>query len=167
MNRREQLNDKVGRALVLMVRRAEEAQERAARHRGMHPTDFRCIGFLKSQDMPASPKDIISYLGLTSGAGTALLDRLETAGFIRRVRNPDDRRSVLIVLDAEAAAEPLAVLARIQEKYRAATAELSDENLGAIAGYLDRIRELSEEINEALYDKGSGIPHATTTKSGL
>lgn len=152
MTARRMLDDKVGRALVHMIRRAEEAQERAARQRGMHPTDFRCISYLVSQGVPVSPKDVIAYLGLTSGSGTALLDRLEAAGFIKRIPNPDDRRSVLIVLDAEAAAGPVALLARIEEKYLAATAELSDENLEAIALYLGRIEALSEELSTALYD---------------
>lgn len=152
MTARRMLDDKVGRALVHMIRRAEEAQERAARQRGMHPTDFRCISYLVSHGVPVSPKDVIAYLGLTSGSGTALLDRLEAAGFIKRIPNPDDRRSVLIVLDAEAAAEPVALLERIQEKYLAATAELSDENLEAIALYLGRIEALSEELSAALYD---------------
>lgn len=152
MTRRSDLDDRVGRALVHMIRRTEEAQERSARQKGMHPTDFRCICYLKLQSAPVSPKDIIAYLGLTSGSGTALLDRLEGSGFIKRIRNPVDRRSVLIVLDLDAAAEPVALHERIQEKYFAATAELSDENLEAIATYLGRIEALSEELNDALYD---------------
>jgi DNA-binding MarR family transcriptional regulator len=152
ITRRRQLDDDVGQALVHMIRRAEDAQERAARERGMHPTDFRCICFLKSHGTPASPKEIIAYLGLTSGAGTALLDRLEAAGFIKRLCNPDDGRSYLIWLDTEAAAGPLALYQHIQEKYYAATADLSDENLQAIAFYLGRIQTLSAELNAALYD---------------
>ncbi|MHA6731589.1 MarR family winged helix-turn-helix transcriptional regulator [Devosia sp. A369] len=148
---RRQLNEDVEQALIHMIRRVEDAQERAAREYGMHPTDFRCLGFLKSHGKPASPKEIIAYLGLTSGAGTALLDRLEAAGFIKRLGNPDDRRSYLIWLDTEAAADPLALSQHIQEKYRAATADLSDENLQAIAFYLGRIQTLSAELNAALY----------------
>ena len=135
-----------------MIRKAEEALERSARQGSMHPTDFRCIGYLKLQNVPVSPKDIITYLGLTSGAGTALLDRLEASGFIQRMRNPEDRRSVLIVLNLEAAAEPVALHEHIGQKYHAAIENLSDENLHAIATYLERIEQLSEEINDALYD---------------
>ena len=109
MDERAELEDRVGTALIHMIRRAEEAQERAARWQGMHPTDFRCLGYLHLKGEPVSPGDIISHLGLTSGAGTALLDRLESAGYITRSRHPEDRRSVLIVLDTEAAAEPLAL----------------------------------------------------------
>ena len=151
MPKRQELEDRVGAALMQMIRRAEESQERAARHQGMHPTDFRCLGYLLARGEPASPRDIISYLSLTSGAGTALLDRLESAGFIRRERHPEDRRSVLIVLDAAAAAEPLALHERIRTEYMAATADLSEADLAAIATYLERVQALSEDMNQALY----------------
>lgn len=148
---RQQLEDRVSVALLRMIRRAEEAQERAARHQGMHPTDFRCLGYLYALDRPASPREIIAYLSLTSGAGTALLDRLESAGFIRREPHPEDRRSVLILLDARAAAEPLALHERIRDEYGAATAHFSDTDLVAIATYLERVQALSEEMNTGLY----------------
>lgn len=152
MTRRQELSDTVGRALVQMLRSAEDAHERAARNRGMHPTDFRCVSFLKAQGGQSTPKDIIAYLGLTSGAGTALLNRLEAAGLIRRLPNPDDGRGYLIVLDTDAAAQAVAVYERIHERYRDATADLTDENLDAIATYLGRIQALSDELNAALYD---------------
>lgn len=148
---RQELHDRVGAALVGMIRRAEESQEAAARQHGIHPTDFRCLGYLLARNEPVSPRDIIAYLGLTSGAGTALLDRLEKAGFIRRERHPTDRRSVLIVLDEAAAAEPVALHRRISTEYDAALADFSDENLLAIALYLERVQRLSQAMNNALY----------------
>ncbi|MBN9333156.1 MarR family transcriptional regulator [Devosia sp.] len=155
MDVRAELEDRVGIALIRMIRRAEEAQERAARWQGMHPTDFRCLGYLNLKGEPSSPGDIISHLGLTSGAGTALLDRLESAGYITRIRHPEDRRSVLIVLDAVAAAEPLALHERIRAEYQAGMTEFSDGDLMAIAGFLKRIEALSADMNEALYaEKG-------------
>lgn len=143
--------DKVGRALVHMVRRAEEAQEQAARVHGLHPTDFRCIGYLENRNDRASPKDIAAFLGLTSGAVTALLDRMDKAGFIQRVPNPDDRRGVLIVLDTEAAAGPLSHYRGAQERYAAATSEFSEADLEVIAKYLTQVSNLTEMLNESLY----------------
>ncbi len=151
MDTRAELEDRVGTALIHMIRRAEEAQERAARWQGMHPTDFRCLGFLHLKGVPVSPGDIISHLGLTSGAGTALLDRLESAGYIARTRHPEDRRSVLIVLDTAAAAEPLALHERIRAEYHLGTAEFSDADLNAIARFLNRIEGLSADLNDVLY----------------
>lgn len=161
MSARAELEDRVGSALILMIRRAEEAQERAARAQGMHPTDFRCLGYLHLKGEPVSPGDIISHLGLTSGAGTALLDRLEGAGYITRLRHPEDRRSVLIVLDAEAAAEPLALHEHIRAEYQLGTAEFSDSDLVAIAKFLKRIEGLSAELNEALYEPKAPVKVAS------
>ena len=156
---RQELQNRVGAALVGMIRRAEEAQEAAARHHGIHPTDFRCMGYLLARNEPASPREIIAYLGLTSGAGTALLDRLEKAGFVRRERHPKDRRSVLIVLDEVAAAEPLRLHRRISREYEAALADLSDDNLHAIALYLERVQRLSQAMNKVLYPQtGADTP---------
>lgn len=150
MDRRE-LERRVGAGLLQVMRRAEEGQESAARQQGMHPTDFRCLGFLLAQDGPVSPRDITAFLGLSSGAGTALLDRLESAGFIRRVPHRQDRRSVLIILEKAAAVEPLALHERIRASYDAATADFSDADLDAIATYLERVQALSEQTNLGLY----------------
>jgi DNA-binding MarR family transcriptional regulator len=158
---REELEGRVGAALLHMIRRAEESQERAARQHEMHPTDFRCLGYLDQRDAPVSPGEIITHLHLTSGSGTALLDRLEKAGYARRERNPEDRRSVLVVLDRNAAAEPLAVHRRIREEYQAATADLTDADLLAVATYLERVQELSEAMNQELYlqaDNEAALP---------
>lgn len=144
-------SDKVGRALVHMIRKTEEALESAARVQGLHPTDFRCIGYLDSQPGPVSPKDIANQFSLTSGAVTALLDRLDKAGFIRRLPNPDDRRGLLIVLDREAAAEPLSRYAQTSAKYAAATQEFSDADLEKIERYLRRVATIADELNESLY----------------
>lgn len=45
---------------------------------------------------PRSPGDLASTLMVTTGAMTNVLDRLDEAGLIRRVKNPADRRSVII-----------------------------------------------------------------------
>lgn len=153
MSVRAGLEYDVGTALIHMIRRAEEAQERAARWQGMHPTDFRCLGYLHLRGEPVSPGDIVGHLGLTSGAGTALLDRLESAGYVSRIRHPQDRRSVLVVLDEQAAAAPLAVHKHIESKYYDGTAEFSDRDLKAIAKFLRRIEALSAEMNDALYEE--------------
>lgn len=152
MTNNSNLVDEVGNALLQMIRSVEEAQERAARQGGLHPTDFRCIGYLHARAEPVSPKDIIAYLGLTSGSGTALIDRLEKASYIRRIANPQDRRGVLVALDTDAAVDIIALHDRIQARYHQATADLSDENLRAIATYLRSVESLSAEVNADLYD---------------
>lgn len=48
------------------------------------------------QHGPLTPRAVAEQLGWTTGGVTTLLDRLEAGGYVTRVPNPDDRRSVLI-----------------------------------------------------------------------
>lgn len=47
---------------------------------------------------PLPPSALVKRLGIASASVTALLDRLEAAGYTRRERHPTDRRSVLVTL---------------------------------------------------------------------
>jgi DNA-binding MarR family transcriptional regulator len=47
-------------------------------------------------DGPLTPQQLGRRMGMTSGTMTALLDRVENAGFLTRKHNPEDRRSLLI-----------------------------------------------------------------------
>jgi len=66
-----------------------------ADHLGMNRTDMRCIDLIdQSSGMTAG--ELARAAGLTSGAVTAVVDRLEKAGMARRVADPTDRRRVRI-----------------------------------------------------------------------
>src|SRR5688572_32999449 len=62
---------------------------------GFNGTDMECLRLLFQKGI-ATPSELSRYIGLTSGATTAMLDRLENAGLIERRPNPDDRRGTLI-----------------------------------------------------------------------
>ncbi|HWJ88832.1 MAG TPA: MarR family transcriptional regulator [Pelagibacterium sp.] len=145
---RENLLLNVGTALQAMIQGLDLAREKAAKVQKLHPTDMRCLGYLDRAGHSVSPKTIISAIGLSSGSGTALLDRLEVAGYIRRTPNPQDRRSVLIELDRKAAAEPIGQYRRIEEAYRTATRNLSDGDLRTIAHFLSDMSDISNALFE-------------------
>jgi DNA-binding MarR family transcriptional regulator len=73
---------------------------------GFNVTDMECLRFL-FQKGTSTPSELARQTGLTSGATTAMLDRLEKAGLIERQPNPDDRRGTLIT-PVKSAAEKLA-----------------------------------------------------------
>lgn len=73
---------------------------------GLNTTDMECLRLLFSKGI-VSPSELARHTGLTSGATTAMLDRLEKAGFIERRPNPNDRRGTLIA-PAKSAAEKVA-----------------------------------------------------------
>ncbi|MCW2890196.1 MAG: hypothetical protein QOE54_698 [Streptosporangiaceae bacterium] len=63
---------------------------------GINVTDLQCLNLL-SLDGPMTPGQLAQSMGLTTGGAiTAVVDRLEKAGFVLRSRDPDDRRKVII-----------------------------------------------------------------------
>lgn len=59
------------------------------------PSDVIALGQLYHHG-PMTPRELGQTMGMTSGTITALLDRVEKAGFLARSDNPADRRSLLI-----------------------------------------------------------------------
>src|SRR5437764_7814727 len=68
---------------------------------GVNVTDMECLALIFFKGL-ATPSELARYTGLSSGATTTMLDRLEKSGLIERHRNPHDRRSVHIVIASEA-----------------------------------------------------------------
>lgn len=66
-----------------------------AKHSGIHPTDIRCLDFLNERG-PATAGDLAEVTGLTTGAVTAVIDRMEKAGIVRRTTDAKDRRKVIV-----------------------------------------------------------------------
>jgi DNA-binding MarR family transcriptional regulator len=69
---------------------------------GINRTDGRCIDII-DRFGKVSAGQLANESGLTTGAVTAVIDRLETAGYVRRVRDPVDRRKVWVEITAEMA----------------------------------------------------------------
>jgi DNA-binding MarR family transcriptional regulator len=68
-----------------------------AAERGIGSTDLRALSFVAGHEN-ATPKMAAMHLGLTTGAMTTLIDRIETAGLVQRAPNPGDRRSLVLQL---------------------------------------------------------------------
>ncbi|MGW7275830.1 MarR family winged helix-turn-helix transcriptional regulator [Streptomyces sp. NPDC054864] len=68
----------------------------------LHPTDVLALAAILDADAPLTPGRLREHLGLTSGAVTACLDRLERAGHVRRSRDTVDRRVVHLHYEADA-----------------------------------------------------------------
>ncbi|HEX4225756.1 MAG TPA: MarR family winged helix-turn-helix transcriptional regulator [Pseudonocardiaceae bacterium] len=71
--------------------------EAVGRLLGLSSVERKCIDVLQRLG-PVSAGTIGEHTGLTTGAVTGLMDRLERAGYIRRARDPRDRRKVVVEL---------------------------------------------------------------------
>jgi DNA-binding MarR family transcriptional regulator len=62
---------------------------------GISGSDLECLDFLNLEGRVTAGR-LAEVTGLTTGAITGVVDRLEKAGLVRRERDPDDRRKVFI-----------------------------------------------------------------------
>lgn len=85
---------------LLLAHEKEHATRQAFRLKqatalGLHPTDLQCLRHLL-QYGPCPAGDLTALTGLTTGAMTSLIDRLERSGYVRREIDKADRRKVLV-----------------------------------------------------------------------
>lgn len=72
----------------------------AAERLGVNRTDLHCLNAIENA-AGLTAGELAAEVGLTSGAVTGVIDRLERAGFARRVRDPTDRRRVKVEVTSE------------------------------------------------------------------
>lgn len=67
--------------------------------RALDPTELRYLFYLRKQgDAGATAKAAGTFLGISSGAMTNLIDRTEVAGYVARKSHPTDRRSIVVTI---------------------------------------------------------------------
>src|SRR4051794_41973167 len=76
----------------------KKAQEVTLREHGLTPAEWGVLTTLRlgGDHCKSSPGELASDLELSSGAMTSRLDRLEQAGYVRRLPDPDDRRGGVV-----------------------------------------------------------------------
>jgi DNA-binding MarR family transcriptional regulator len=95
MNKREEIIQ------AIIAKRKEMSTETIMFHQsvadvlGLHITDHKCLDLIRQYGaMPAGR--IAELTGLTTGAVTGIIDRLEKAGYVRRANDPKDRRRTIV-----------------------------------------------------------------------
>ena len=80
--------------------RMRKAQKVTLREHGLTPEEWGVLTKLRlgSDACRSSPGDLANDLELSSGAMTSRLDRLQEAGLVRRLPDPDDRRGIVVEL---------------------------------------------------------------------
>jgi DNA-binding MarR family transcriptional regulator len=147
--------------LALAVRTEREAaqafDEAASDVLGVNRTDLRCLGILqRSGPIPAS--QLAQETGLTSGAATALIDRLERAGYVRRTRDDQDRRRVFVEVTAPATEATTSIWGPLGREGAAMVGHYSRPELELIIGYLEENRALLTRHRERVARLRTGPP---------
>ena len=89
-------------------------------------------------------------MGLTTGAVTRVIDRLEQAGYVRRVPDPTDRRRVIVELVPDRMAGVAATIARVGDKSASEIGRYSEAELAVIDDFLTRMAAIRREEATAL-----------------
>ena len=135
----EELSEPTIRVRALM-NAARELTARLSRELGMNATDMVALDLLDVHG-PMGTAELARRLGIRSASATVLVDRLEAAGHVERVRHTTDRRRVTVAARPEARDATLAVwLPRILAMDEVGRS-LSEEERRVVTEFLERITE--------------------------
>jgi DNA-binding MarR family transcriptional regulator len=127
---------------------------------GLSATEWKCLGIL-AQLEPATAGQLAEATGLTTGAITGIVDRLERTGYARREPNPDDRRSVIIrpLRQREVFEQVEPIFQSLREAMAKVYGGYSQEELVAIRSFLALMVEaLKSETAKLRQEEGSAKP---------
>jgi DNA-binding MarR family transcriptional regulator len=116
---------------------------------GVNVTDMECLALIFFKGL-ATPSELARYTGLSSGATTTMLDRLEKSGLIERHRNPLDRRSIHIVIAAEAVEKVGPLFASMRNAQDELVSSYTETELELLSDYFKRSEIIWEEGRKKL-----------------
>lgn len=110
---------------------------------GVNDTDLRCLDLLNLRGAVTAGV-LAEELGLTTGAVTTVIDRLEKSGYAARTRSEQDRRTVLIELTPDASPRISAFFSALQKEQDKALADYSDAELHFLIAFFNRMQEAAQ-----------------------
>jgi DNA-binding MarR family transcriptional regulator len=146
-SRREELVAAFGTAVRAYQTGVDNFDQAMADHIGINRTDARCIDLI-DQAGGMTAGELAKAAGLTTGAVTAVVDRLEAAGIARRVPDPGDRRRVRIESTPKLWEQTERLIGPMVQESQALIDELSDGELARFTEFLHRATELQARHTE-------------------
>lgn len=148
------------KARVALLQELEEAMRRTsaqgvlfgqtvANVAGISGSDLDCMDFLNLEGRMTAGR-LAELTGLTTGAITGVIDRLEKAGFVRRERDEADRRKVFITIVPENVAKIGRLYVPMQEAMQKVWSTYSDAELQLLLRFAKEGYKASLEAAEAL-----------------
>lgn len=122
------------------VHQMDEAAHRAM---GINSTDGRCLDVIDRRGR-ISAGELATEAGLTTGAVTAVLDRLEKKDLVRRVPDPNDRRRILVEVTEKHREEAARLYFPLKAMADPWFDDLSDEQIRLLIDF----NRVSREVNE-------------------
>ena len=135
----EELVAQVRSALQHQVVQTILGNDQVARQHGLRVTDLQTLHLMVLQPEVRTPRQISDATGIPTSTVTKLVDRLEAAGYLRRVPDANDRRKTLLQLIPEAI-EPLATrYGTSDDQVDRVSRQFTDDELRTVLRYLQAV----------------------------
>lgn len=135
---------------------AQDRLDQYAAHRfGINRTDLRALDLI-GQAGTTSPTALATALGMSTGATSTVLDRLEAAGYARREPDPGHRRRTIVRQSGRAEELGEAIFAPVIRGTIAQAAALPDAALVVVAEFLAAHRALLNDYLDTAPAAGEG-----------
>lgn len=132
-------------ALIRQYQRDIDAFDQAVAERlGLSRTDLRCLDLvleLTIAGTPPTPRRLSEASGLTPSTITSVLDRLERAGYVRRIREQENRRQVLLQLTAQFAEVTQEIFGPVAAEGAAQLRQLSDADVDTLIAFFSHAHD--------------------------
>jgi DNA-binding MarR family transcriptional regulator len=117
-------------------------------HLGLNPTDHKCLDVIIRNGTPMTASQLAEETGLSTGAITGVIDRLEKGGYVRRKRDQNDRRLVFINPLLEKAMVKLSpIFDPIKQASRNLYSKYNDQELAIILDFILNCNKMTRDIS--------------------
>ena len=125
----------------------QELHQAIAQSVGLNATDTKCLDLISSHpNGDISAGRLSNLTGLTSGAVTHILDRLEKRGVVERMRDTEDRRRVFVRVRPESLKPLMPKYEAIGKAFQTVAEQYSDRDLLLICGFMEEMCAATERL---------------------
>jgi len=121
---------------------------------GLTATDTKTIDTLTRLGR-VTAGEVARHTGLATASVTSLIDRLEKKGLVRRVRDPQDRRRVIVEPVRERIVQGDSVFGSIREGFASLLERYNDDQLETILDFMQRSSKRARELTATFSAKPS------------
>jgi DNA-binding MarR family transcriptional regulator len=144
-----QLIEELGDVFRRAQNRTQVVDELAAERLGINLTDLRCLDIVQRLGGVTAGR-LATESGLTTGAVTSVVDRLERAGYARRIHDETDRRRVRIELTPKAERAAAEIYGPVHEHWVALLDSYTADELRLVLDMMNRGEKIGWHHVEAL-----------------
>lgn len=124
---------------------------------GLNATDHKCLDYLNHAG-PVTAGQLAQLTGLTTGAVTSVIDRLEQTGYVVRDKDPNDRRRVVVKPVPEGSARISPMFQSVMQSTLQIISQYTDQELQLILNFIKQCNEMTlAEINKLKKEKEKGL----------